>query len=77
MNLSLKQKALIQMLTVIVSGVVVGFAVALLFQYFSVTTILIGFGVLGLGYMMYLVYQINLAQLQYKERLRNMTEKKD
>ena len=76
MKLSLKQKALVQVLTVVVSGMFTGLLVVFLFKFFSLQTILIGFGIFGLIYLMVLMYQISLAQLQYKEKLKEMVDDK-
>lgn len=76
MNLSLKQKALLNTVTLMGSALLGGFAVSLMFIYFSVTTIFTIIGVAGFGYLMYIVYAINLSQLESQERLKEMTEKR-
>lgn len=76
MQLSLKQKALLQTLTLMGSGMLTGLAVTLMFTYFSTQTIFAIFGAAILGYLCYIVYSINLSHLQYNEKLKEMTEKK-
>jgi len=76
MQLSLKQKALIQTLTLMGSGMLTGLVVALMFTYLSTQTMFTIIGVAIFGYLCYIVYSINLSQLQYKETLKEMTEKK-
>ena len=69
MKLSLKQKALLQTLKLMGSALLGSFAVTLMFAYFSIQTIGIMIGVAVLGYLCYIVYTINLNQLETKERL--------
>lgn len=75
MQLSLKQQALVQTLKLIGSGLVTGAVISLLFTYLSVSTIFITFGLMMLGYLCYIVYEINLNQLKTKETLNQMLDK--
>lgn len=76
MKLSLKQKAFTQTLTLVGSALITGVVVALIAEYVAFSTILIFAGIGFVAYMFYLVYQINLSQLQYKEKLQEMVDKK-
>lgn len=76
MKLSLKQKALIQTLTLMCSALLGSLVVALMFTYFSVTTIFTIIGVTVFGYLCYILYTFNLGQLESQERFKEMTEKK-
>jgi len=75
MNLSLKQKALLQTLTLMGSGMLSGLVISLMFTYFSVQTISIIFGTAVLGYLCYIVYTLNLSRLESLERLKEITQK--
>jgi len=76
MNLSIKQKALVQTFGLLASALIAGAAVALLIEYVSISVIVTGLGIGFVAYMFYLVYQINLSQLQYKQTLQEMVDKK-
>lgn len=69
MKLSLKQKALLQTLKLMGSALLGSLAVSLMFAYFSIQTISIMIGVAVFGYLCYIVYTINLSQLEIKEQL--------
>ena len=75
MNLSLKQKALVQTLKLMGSGLVTGLVVSLMFTYLSIQTISIMIGVGVFGYLCYIVYAINLSQLESLDRLNKANEK--
>ena len=75
MQLSLKQKALLQTLTLIGSALAFSAVVSLMFTYLSVPTIFITFGLAMLAYFGHIVYEINLNQLKYKETLNEMLDK--
>lgn len=75
MQLSLKQKALIQTLKLMGSALISGLAVSLMFTYLSVQTIFTVIGVAVFGYLCYTVYAINLSQLESIDRLNKANEK--
>lgn len=77
MNLSLKQKALLNTLALMGAGLLGSLVVSLMLTYFSVTTIFTIIGVAVFGYLCYIFYAINLSQLESQERWKEMTEKKD
>lgn len=76
MNMSLKQKALLNTASLMASALLCSLAVSLMFTYFSVTTIFTIIGAAVFGYLCYILYAINLSQLESQERLKEMTEKK-
>lgn len=76
MNLSIKQKALFQTFGLLASALIAGASVSLLIEYVSIGVILTSLGIGFVAYMFYLVYQINLSQLQYKETLKEIVDKK-
>jgi len=77
MKLSLKQQAMLQVLKIVASGILVGAVTVVILNYFSIQTVLTGLAVAFVAYMLYLFYGITLAQLEYKETLKQMVEKKD
>lgn len=76
MNMSLKQKALLNTVTLMGSALLGSLVVSLIFTYFSVQTIFAIIGIAGFSYMCYIVYSINLIQLESRERFKEMTEKR-
>ena len=74
--MSLKQKALFKTLKLMGSGLLTGFVVSLMFTYLSIQTIFTVLGLAVFGYLCYMVYAINLSQLESQERFKEMTEKK-
>lgn len=76
MKLSLKQKALLQTLGLVASGALSGIVIVALFNYFTMGTILTGIGIAFASYLLFLVYHINLSQLEYKETLKQMTKER-
>lgn len=76
MNLSLKQKALLQTSGMLVTCVIAGIVTSLIFQFVSVNAILNVLGVGIMTFIVYLMYQINLSQLKYKEKLQETVDKK-
>lgn len=75
MKLSLKQQALVQTIKLIGSGLATGAVISLMFTYLSISAIFITFGLAVMCYLCYIVYQINLNQLTYKETLNEMVDK--
>lgn len=76
MNLSLKQKALVQTLAFVASAIAGGVIVSLLIEYVPVKTLLTALGIGIFTYIIYIAYQINLSQLQYKAKLEEMVTRK-
>lgn len=76
MNLSLKQKAIIQTLGMLATCTIAGVSVALFFQYFTINTIVNTMTVGLVVFLIYIMYQINLSQLKYKDKLQEMVDKK-
>lgn len=75
MNMSLKQKALLKTLKLMGSGLLTGLVVSLMFTYLSVTTLFTVLGLAVFGYLCYMVYAINLSQLESLDRLNKANEK--
>ena len=75
MKLSLKQKALLQTLGMLVTCVVAGTSVVLAMKFFSVDSLLTILGITVMSWLVYLMYSINLNQLQYREKLKEMVDK--
>lgn len=73
--MSLKQKAILQTLKLMGSGLLTGLVVSLMFTYLSIQTIFTVIGLAVFGYMCYIVYAINLSQLESLDRLNKSNEK--
>ena len=72
--MNLKQKALIQTLKMIVTATAIGVAIGLLFSYLSTQVLLYGLLIAFISYMFYVVYKINLTQLEYREKLQETVD---
>lgn len=77
MNLSLKQQAMLQVVNVLSIGLLAGIATTLVLNYFSIQTVLTGLAIMFTCYMVYLFYGITLAQLEYRESLKNLKKTVD
>lgn len=77
MNLSIKQKALLQTVGLFAIAIVSGSVVAFILANVSTQVVLnaIGFGVIA--WFGYLFYSLTLSRLEHQEKLKEMFEKKD
>ena len=64
-----KQTALIRVAGLIATAVIVGFLANVVFTYFTIAQIGIGFSVGMLAYMIYMVYSIELDRAERLEKL--------
>ena len=74
--MTLKQKALLQTLGLLTSAFGAAIVVAIGINFLSLSTILYTIGFAFVTYMFYLVYKINLSQLEYREKLKEMVDQK-
>ena len=75
MNLSLKQKALVQTVGLFALSIVGAVIVAFIIANFSTTVLINAFGVGFFAWFAYLFYSITLSRLEHQETLKNMNKK--
>ncbi len=77
MKLSLKQKALLITLGLLALAAVIGGTVGFILAHVSTQTIINALAIGGFVFLAWGFYGIILSQLEYKEKLKEMVEKKD
>lgn len=77
MNLSIKQKALVQTIGLFAIAIASGLVVSFILMQVSTQVILNAIGVGFIAWFGYLFYSITLSRLEHQEALKEMTEKKD
>jgi zinc transporter ZupT len=73
--MSLKQKALLQLVALIAAGIVGAEIVYFITQYVSKETILDAIQYGCIGVMLYACYSLILSRLEYQETLKNLNKK--
>lgn len=75
MNLSIKQKALIQTIGLFSLAIVVASIVSFILMYVSTTVLLNAIGVGLFVWFGYLFYSVTLSRLEHQETLKKLNEK--
>lgn len=77
MNLSIKQKALLQTIGLFAIAIITGSVVAFILANVSTQVVLNALGVGFIAWFGYLFYSLTLSRLEHQEKLKEMVEKKD
>lgn len=72
--MTLKQKALLRTVSMLATAVAGSVSVAYLISVLTINTFLTILGVGFVAYMCYIVYCINLSQLEYREKLQETVD---
>jgi cytochrome c biogenesis protein CcdA len=64
-----QKTAIVEILGMILLSVAVGFTMSAIAQYFTVAQVIIGLGMIAMGYCFYIIYKLRVDQLQTRDEI--------
>jgi hypothetical protein len=64
-----QKTALLEITGMTLLSVAIGFAISVIAQYFTVAQVIIGLGMIAMGYCFYIIYKLRVDQLQTRDEI--------